>query len=200
LARRRRKEVRRLLDAGNRLREAHERLLARGDRGAVSDAAVKERELVSLLVERAEPLLSEAGSPSATNLERVTNTLHAVALDEELRRELELGRVVTDREAVGLGPFAGAQAGEQRGRSTGKQRQERTPAQNRERREARKRAEQAEKRLRAAERSLERARAEAEEAHSALGISEQQAESARAEFQDAKAALEGVERALEQRD
>jgi hypothetical protein len=200
VTRRHRKEVRRLLEAGERLREAHGGLLARGDRGAVSGAAAKERELVSRLVERAEPLLSEAGSPSATNLERVSNTLHAAALDEELRRELEVGRVVTDREAVGLGPFAGAQAGEQRGRSTGEQREERTPAQNRELREARKRAEQAEKRLRAADRSLERARAEAEEAHRALGSSEQQTESARTEFQDAKAALERVERALEHSD
>ena len=194
MARRHRKEVRRLIVAGGRLREAHERLLARGDRRAVSDAAAKERELVTLLVERAEPLLSEAGSPSATNLERVSNTLHAVALDEELRGELEVGRVVTDREAVGLGPFAGVQAGQQRSRSTGEREEERTPAQNRELREARKRAEQAEKRLRSAERSLERARAEAEEAHHGLRKSEEQTESARAELEDATAAVERLER------
>jgi hypothetical protein len=185
--------MRRLLEVGERLREAHERLLARGDRRTVSDAAAKERELVSRLVERAEPLLSEAGSPSATNLERVSNTLHAAALEEELRRELEVGRVVSDREPVGLGPFAAVKPGEQ-------QREERPAAQNRELRQARKRSEQAEKRLRSAEGVLERARAEAEEAHRVLRSSEQQAESARAEFQDAKAAVERVERALDQSD
>jgi hypothetical protein len=186
--------VHRLLEAGERLREAHERLLARGDRGPVSDAAAKERKLVSGLVERAEPLLSEAGSPSAANLERVSNTLHAAALDEDLRRELEAGRVVSDREPVGLGPFAAAQAGGQPRGSAKKQRAEPTAARNRELREARKRADQAEKRLRTAERGLERARAQAEEAHQALRTNEKRAESARAELQEAEAAVERAER------
>jgi hypothetical protein len=200
LARRHRKEVRRLLEAGERLRESHERLLARGERGGVSKAATKERELVRGLVERAEPLLSEAGSPSATNLERVRHTLHAAALDEEVRRELEVGRVLSDREPVGLGPFEAARAGEQQGPSTGDKRERRTAAQNRELRQARKRSEQAEKRLRSAERSLERARAEAEEAHRALRSSEQQTESARTEAQEAKAAVERLQRALDPSD
>jgi hypothetical protein len=198
LIRRHRKEVRKLLEAGKRLRDAHERLLARGDRKAVSDAAAKERELVSALVGRAEPLLSEAGSPSAANLERISNTLHAAALDEDLRQELEAGRVVSDREPVGLGPFAAAPAGGERRGATKKQRANRTATQkNRELREARKGAEEAEKRLRTAERSLEGARADAEEAHRALRKAEQRAESARAELQDAKAAVERVERTRE---
>jgi hypothetical protein len=200
LARRHRKEVLRLLEAGERLRKAHERLLTRGDRGALSDAAAKERELVSRLVERAEPLLSEAGSPSATNLERVRNTLHAAALDEQLGRELEVGRVVSDREPVGLGPFAAGQAGDQRGQSTRDQREEPAAARERELRQARRRSEQAEKRLRSAEHSLERARAEAEAAHRALRGSEQQTESARAELQEAQAAVERVRRVLEASD
>jgi hypothetical protein len=191
LVRRHRKEVRKLLDAGERLREAHERLLARGDRKPVTDAAARERELVSGLVERAEPLLSEAGSPSAANLERVSNTLHAAALEEDLRWELEAGRVVRDRESVGLGPFGAAQPG----RSTGKERAEPSPARNRELRDARKRAEQAEKGLRTAERSLERAQTDAEEAHRALRSAEQRAESARGELQEAEAAVERAERA-----
>jgi hypothetical protein len=195
LVRRHRKEVRKLLDAGERLRQAHEGLLGGGDRKALSDAAAKERELVSGLVERAEPLLSEAGSPSAANLERVSDTLHAAALDEDLRRELEAGRVVRDRESVGLGPLAPGEAGEQAGGATRKWRAEPAPTRNRELREARKRAEQAEKGLRTAERSLDRARTDAEEAHRALRSAEQRAESARADLQEAEAALERAQRA-----
>jgi hypothetical protein len=196
LVRRHRKEVRKLLDAGERLREAHERLLTQGDRKPVADAAAKERELVTGLVERAEPLLSEGGSPSAANLERVSNTLHAAALDEELRGELEAGRVVKDRESAGLGPFAAGQGGG----STKTRRAEPDAARKRELREARKEAEQAEKGLRAAERSLERARTDAEEAHRALHAAEQRAESARAELQQAEAAVERLERGVGEGD
>jgi hypothetical protein len=192
LVRRHRKKVHRLLEADERLREAHEGLLSRGDRGPLSDAAAKERELVSGLVERAEPLMSEAGAPSDSNLERVRNTLHAAALDEELRGELEAGRVVSDREPVGLGPFAAAEAGQRRARPTGDQRKEL--------RQAQRRSEQAEKRLQSAERSLESARAEAEEAHRALSRSEAEAESARAEVEAAEAAVERAERALKESD
>ena len=179
LVRRHRKEVRRLLDADERLREAHEGLLSGGERKALSDAAAKERELVGGLVEKAEPLLSEGGSPSPANLERVRNTLHAAALDEELRGELEAGRVVSDREPAGLGPFAAAEAG---GRPTRQAREQRS-----ELRQARRREEQAEKRLQSAERALERARVEAEEAHEARRRSEE-------EFEEAKAALEQARR------
>jgi hypothetical protein len=197
LTRRHRRQVRRLLEAGAGLREAHERLLAGGERRSLSEAAERERKVVGELVERAEPLLSEAGSPSAATLERVRSTLHAAALDEELRSELEAGRVVRDREPVGLGPFAPAQPGKRPARSTRDQRAERTPALKEELRQAGKRSEQAEKRLRAAERSLERAREEAEDAHRALLRREQEAEAARAEAEEAAAALERARDALE---
>jgi hypothetical protein len=185
--RRHRKEVRRLLQADERLRKAHEALLSGGNRKAMSDAVAKERELVGGLVKKAEPLLSEGGSPSPANLERVRNTLHAAALDEELRGELEAGRVVSDREPVGLGPFGAVEPSERSAPPTGEQR--------REFRQARKRAEQAEKRLQSAERALELAREEAEEAHRSLRRSEQEAESARAEVEEAEAALEEAKRA-----
>jgi hypothetical protein len=188
LVRRHRKEVRRLLQADERLRKAHEGLLSGGDRKAMTDAAAKERELVGGLVKKAEPLLSEGGSPSPANLERVRNTLHAAALDEELRGELEAGRVVSDREPVGLGPFGAVEPSDRPTPPTGDQR--------RELRQARKRAEQAEKRLQSAERSLELAQADAEEAHRALRRSEKDADSALAEFEEAKAAAERAERGL----
>jgi hypothetical protein len=196
LVRRHRREVRRLLEAGERLREAHERLLGGGEREELRRAAERERELVGRLLERAEPLLSEAGSPSAATLERVRSTLHAAALDDELRGELEAGRVVAEREPVGLGPAAPAAAAGRPARRATDRRERRAAELRGELREARKRSEQADKRLRSAERSLERAREEAEEAHRTLLRRERETEAARGEAQDAKAALERLERDL----
>jgi hypothetical protein len=90
LTRRHRAEVKKLLEAGERLRTAHERLLSGGKQDELREAAERERELVETLVERAEPLLSEAGKPSPASLERIRSTLHAASADEQLRAELVL--------------------------------------------------------------------------------------------------------------
>ena len=60
------------------------------------------------------PCATDAGaklSPAA--VERVRNTLHAVALDEDVRRDFERHRLTTEHEAAGLGgvmPTGGAPA------------------------------------------------------------------------------------------
>jgi hypothetical protein len=174
--------VRRLLKAGESLRKAHEKLMAGGQQGELRAAADKERELVADLVERAEPLLSEAGKPSPANLERVRNTLHAVATDEELRSELEAGRVVKDREAVGLGPFGAAPATS----AAGRREEKRAAAQRRELRDARVRAERAAKQLRSAEAALERAREDAEQAQRDLRDRQRSLDAARKEADEAE--------------
>jgi hypothetical protein len=184
LVRRNRREVGQLLKAGEALRKAHEQLSARGGRGMLRTATEDERELVGRLVERARPLLSEAGKPSAANLERVRSTLHAAATDQELRLELEAGRVVRDRESVGLGPLALADAAE-----AAPKQDKRAATRRRELREARSRAEQAAKQLQAAEAQLERAREEAERAQRELGKRQRSVEAARREAEAADAAL-----------
>jgi hypothetical protein len=102
LARRRPKEVERLLSAGEDLRAAQEELLAGGDRKAFQSAASTERDEVAKLAREATELAAEAGERPGTGLnEKVAETLHAAALDEETAEELRAGRLVREREAVG---------------------------------------------------------------------------------------------------
>ena len=103
LARRRPKDVERLLAAGKRLRKAYDELLSGGDRTALQDASAAERELVDTLTRDATAVAAEAGTASSTALdERVRSTLHAAALDEQTAADLAAGRMVKEREAVGM--------------------------------------------------------------------------------------------------
>jgi hypothetical protein len=101
LARRRRKDLDRLLAAGDELRAAQEELLGGGDRSAFQKAAARERELAAKLSADAAALASEAGERASGLQEKVAETLHAAALDEETADELRSGRLVREREAIG---------------------------------------------------------------------------------------------------
>ena len=70
LARRRAKEVERLLAAGEELRRAQDELLAGGDRKAFQSAATKEREQVAKLADEATGLVTEAGERAGPALPR----------------------------------------------------------------------------------------------------------------------------------
>ena len=189
LARRHRAEVKKLLEAGARLREAHEQLLSGGKQDALRKAVERERELVASLVQRAEPLLSEAGKPSPGNLERVRSTLHAAATHDEVRAELEAGRLVRDRESVGLGPFVATSPA-----AATKKAQQRADTKRRELREARAIADRAAKQLQAAEAALERAKEDAEWANRQLRDRQRSLEVARRAAEEAREALEAAER------
>ena len=101
LARRRAKDVERLVKAGEALRAAQEELLAGGDRAAFQQAASRERELVADLSAGATAMASEAGERGSGLQEKIAGTLHAAALDEETAEELRAGRLVREREAIG---------------------------------------------------------------------------------------------------
>jgi hypothetical protein len=102
LARRRAKGVERLLAAGEELRAAQEELLAGGDRKAFQSAATKERDEVAGLTDEAAELAAEAGErPTPALREKISETLHAAALDEETGEELRAGRLVRERAAIG---------------------------------------------------------------------------------------------------
>jgi hypothetical protein len=103
--RRRRAERDGLLAAGERLREAHEALLSGGDPAALREAMQEERIVAGVLADCAEAIASETGKSGPALKDRVRATLHAAAVDEEARAELEAGRFVREREAVGLGPL-----------------------------------------------------------------------------------------------
>jgi hypothetical protein len=115
--RRRRKETDALLAAGERLREAHEALLAGGDPAALREAMQEERALASALADCAEAIASETGKSGPALRERVRSTVHAAAVDEEARAELAAGRFVREREAAGLGPLGAAPALPAKGRT-----------------------------------------------------------------------------------
>ena len=102
IARKRPKDVQRLVSTGEQLRKAHEALFAGGNRSAVQKASAKERELIDELTRDATAVAGEAGTASTAALdERIRNTLHAAALDEETATELKAGRLEREREAVG---------------------------------------------------------------------------------------------------
>jgi hypothetical protein len=106
-----RRESDKLIEAGRRLREGQEALLAGAGREQVERAAADERRLVGELTRRAERNLADAGRPaSAAVQEKLRATLHAVASDPEARAEFEAGRLVRDHEPSGLGPLAEASA------------------------------------------------------------------------------------------
>jgi hypothetical protein len=101
LARSRAADVKRLVEAGERLRSAQEELLGGGDRAAFQEAAIAERDLVAGLTADATTLASEAGERGGGLREKVAETLHAAALDEKTAEELRAGRLTREREAIG---------------------------------------------------------------------------------------------------
>ncbi len=97
--------VQALFHAGDGLRGAQEDLLAgRGDGRKLRAAGACEREAVDRLVEAARGLLTSAGHElSAAVVQRVDDTLHAAALDEEAREQIRGGCLERELRHVGLG-------------------------------------------------------------------------------------------------
>lgn len=93
-----------LFAAGDEARETQQQVLeGRSDGAALRDAVAGERAAVDVLVQRASGLLDAGGHPpSPAVLERVADTLHAAALDEEARDEVRDGRLERELRHVGL--------------------------------------------------------------------------------------------------
>ena len=106
--------VQQLFAAGDELRDAQARLLAgSGDGKALRAAGERERDAVDELVRAARGLLSSDGHElSPAVVERVSDTLHAAALNEGAREQVREGRLDRELRHVGLGlgesadPFA----------------------------------------------------------------------------------------------
>lgn len=101
------REVRALFKAGDALQRAHADLLAgKGDAGELRAAAEREREAVAELTESARGLLSTEGHElTQATLDRISDTLHAAALDDDARGEVQDGCLVRELRHVGLGAF-----------------------------------------------------------------------------------------------
>ncbi len=97
--------VRELFDAGDGLRDAQGDLLAgRGDGRTLRAANERERDAVDALVEAARGLLSSDGHElSPAVVERVSDTLHAAALDAAAREQVRDGRLERELRHAGLG-------------------------------------------------------------------------------------------------
>jgi hypothetical protein len=194
LARRRRRDVDELLEAGEALRAAQEELLAGGDRTALREASKRERELVARLLEAAEDLAGESGlSLSPGVAARLASTLHAASVDDETRRLLETGRLVREREAAGLGPLAPGEPPPSRRPSRARRRDEkpgRLQALQAQLADARSREREARREASAAARALAAARADAEAALDHLARAEQHEDHARSRAAQTKTEVE----------
>jgi len=110
LVRTQRTAIGELFEAGDGLRRAHDEVLAgRGDGGSLRTAVERERQAVESLIRAAGGLLTSDGHElSPTIIDRVADTLHAAALDDDARALLGDGRLERELRHVGLGMAAAA--------------------------------------------------------------------------------------------
>jgi hypothetical protein len=98
LARNERMNIRALLAAGDRLREAQTKLLRGASPTAIHKAADDERKALSALVAAA-----RREGASDPILRKVEQTLRAAAIDEDARALLQEGRLTQDLQPIGFG-------------------------------------------------------------------------------------------------
>lgn len=205
-----------LFEAGDALQQAQADVVAgQGSARDLRAAAERERSAVSVLVQAARGLLDSDGHTlTPTTLERVSDTLHAAALDAEARAEVQGGTLRRELRHVGLGDgglfvapprAAGGKetraepartpqgAREQEAREqAARERTERLQAARRLESEARKQAQRAARELDRAEERRARAAAALSEAEEALDAAREQAAAADAELRRAQEALESL--------
>lgn len=146
LARRERRDVDLLLDAGHRLRRAQAGVLRGEERASFEQARTKELDALKRLAKAAERMLRDTrGSASASTLAQVNEALRTAAVTEEGRELLARGRFTEPPQASGFDAFAGIEVPK-------RARKRRPPEKSDAQREA-------EKELRALERELGAARA-----------------------------------------
>ena len=102
-----------LLAAGGDLREASEGLVSGdADREAMIKTRDRERAAVGAAADAIAALAEQSGAAlNEAALERVRQTLHAVALEDDVRAEFEAARLTADHQASGLGGGFGLDAG-----------------------------------------------------------------------------------------
>ena len=105
LVRTQRRGVDELFEAGDALREAHDQVLGgRGDAGSLRTAVARERAAVDELIKVARGVLTGDGHElSPTIIDRVTDTLHAAALDDDARAQVGDGRLERELRQWGSG-------------------------------------------------------------------------------------------------
>jgi hypothetical protein len=181
------------LGAAEELRQAHEALLGGGDREAVDAATRRERAAAAALADEAQ---AAAGGGGAGLRDKVDLTLRAALSDDEVRAELEAGRLVREREAAGLGPFGAAVPAPAPGKKRGAAKAERDRATRAELKKAREREKEADRRARDAGQSVAAARERAEAAMETLERAQREEKEARAAADEAADEVRKLERSL----
>jgi hypothetical protein len=208
LARRHRKDVDLLLDAGHRLAAAQAEVISGGDPAHFDEARGREQEALKRLRQAAAKVLGDR-SASGT-IERVSSTLRAAAVSEEGREQLARGRLSGDVEASGFEAFAGiapaaktvpkSTKGTKEAKAKPKRRDERSyreaVAQARATlKAARERESESTRQLRQAEKALAQARREVENAEGAVEDAEADRRAAAEETAAAEQALDEARKA-----
>ena len=177
-----------LLDAGAKLRKAQENLVAgAGDSAGLREAGERERAAVEGALQAARAVSEHAGATlSPAVLERVRKTLHAVALDEDVRRDFERHRLTTEHEAAGLGGLSAVGSAPARKRDAEKRRRDELRAAEAEverldarRLDAEREAEEAREAAEGAQRELKRASRELDKITSAAKAARKRADDLR---------------------
>jgi hypothetical protein len=192
LVRTQKREMGELFDAGDALRAAHEDVLAgRGGGGELRGAVERERAAVDALTGASRGLLTSQGHElSQTIIDRVADTLHAAALDDDARAQVTDGRLERELRHVGLG-LAGAGTLPAPAPARPKK-----PAVDR---GAEQRAERGRAKARAAARATEReARRRLERAERATQVAAERRDRAAKALDDAQAQLSDAEAELEE--
>jgi septal ring factor EnvC (AmiA/AmiB activator) len=175
-----------VLEAGGELRSAQEALVSgKGDNAHAREAQRAERQAVHEAVAAADAIAQEDGAAlGSAATERARQTLHAVALDEDVREQFASTRLTAHHEAVGLGPVSGAAP--------------RAPA-KRSRAERRQQAEHeaAEKELAQRKQAVTRAREELDGARKRAERAQKELDRAASELEDAETAAKEAEAELE---
>jgi len=88
------------------LHRVHKKLSSAGARERLEEAAEMQRKLIRSLVRCASQLLEAGGHPASDeSLQKVSDTLRAAALDEDVREQLAHGRLAKEASAAGFGPL-----------------------------------------------------------------------------------------------
>jgi hypothetical protein len=179
-----RRAVKALLDASKALEAAQSKAL-QGDGSGLRGAQEKQQRAVDSMLDAVESA-AEGHDLSPAMLDRVRETLRAIPGDEELRAEVEEGRVTRDRRAVG---FSGAIAdvpAPRKGKKAGKA----TPRKH----EAERRLARAQKDHESAREKLEVARGSVEQLSEQLKAARRRAKEAEAALSEAKSELRAAEK------
>jgi hypothetical protein len=193
-----------LYEAGDRLQQAQAGLIAgRADPQAMREAMMRERAAVNELVDKARGLLSSQGHElSPATLERVSETLHAAALDADARAEVRDGCLHKELRHVGLGSGGAPPAASKRARGgrsksapgapgkDAKRDAQRLSAARKAEADARRAAERTGRELKGAREHRDRLARSLDEAEAALAAAQERADQAERAHERASAALE----------